>query len=48
VLLFEVGLESNPAELGRAGPRAAGIAVVGVVASYVLAEARRARNAVLE
>lgn len=36
ILLFEVGLESNPAELGRVGLAATAVAVIGVILPMVL------------
>lgn len=37
ILLFQIGLESNLREMIRVGPRAFGVAVVGVVVPFVLA-----------
>lgn len=36
VLLFQIGLESNLAQLGRVGARAGAVAVVGVVVPFVI------------
>lgn len=36
ILLFQIGLESNLADMGRVGPRALAVAIVGVILPFVL------------